>query len=422
MIRHILTLIWNQRRSNVWIFLELLLVAAILWVVTDALVVDLYTYHRPLGLDTRNTYVVNINRHVETADSLQRAGTGEDMLTLVSRLRQCPEVEAAGIGMWACPYVPANAYRVFVSETDTTAITEENTMSNVYHYLIADIPYFQVFHFRTKQGQPLAEELRQHPGDLVISADVEQKFFGKESGQGKRVKNDPSSTNTYQIAAISSVIRYDDFTTDDPRLYRVVRTDQDWVKYMKSYDISQFQCFLRMKKAYTEEEMEQFLQSQGERLEAGNLYVSSVQSVRDFRDSALKEKFDAQKKQIALTAFMLVNIFFGIVGTFWLRTQSRRAEIGLRAAMGASKRRLCGQLYGEGLWLLLLTMPFVLLILLNLLALDIPDTYRLAYTGWRFVLAFGGTYVLLGLMIYLGISIPAKQILRMNPADTLHYE
>ena len=36
MIRHILTLIWNQRRSNVWIFLELLLVAAILWVVTDA--------------------------------------------------------------------------------------------------------------------------------------------------------------------------------------------------------------------------------------------------------------------------------------------------------------------------------------------------------------------------------------------------
>ena len=33
MIRHILTLIWNQRRSNVWIFLELLLVAAILTLV-----------------------------------------------------------------------------------------------------------------------------------------------------------------------------------------------------------------------------------------------------------------------------------------------------------------------------------------------------------------------------------------------------
>ena len=60
--------------------------------------------------------------------------------------------------------------------------------------------------------------------------------------------------------------------------------------------------------------------------------------------------------------------------------------------------------------------------LLNLLVLDIPDTYRLAYTGWRFALAFGCTYILLGLMIYLGISIPAKQILRMNPADTLHYE
>lgn len=45
MIKHILKLIWNQRRANVWLFLELLLVTAILWVMLDALLVDTYTYH-----------------------------------------------------------------------------------------------------------------------------------------------------------------------------------------------------------------------------------------------------------------------------------------------------------------------------------------------------------------------------------------
>ena len=119
---------------------------------------------------------------------------------------------------------------------------------------------------------------------------------------------------------------------------------------------------------------------------------------------------------------MMANIFFGIVGTFWLRTQSRRAEIGLRAALGASKSRLRGQLYGEGLLLLLLTLPIAIIYMANMLYLDMPDTDRLAYTGWRFFTTFGATYLVLGLMIYLGISIPAGKITRMNPADTLHYE
>ena len=30
-----------------------------------------------------------------------------------------------------------------------------------------------------------------------------------------------------------------------------------------------------------------------------------------------------------MMAFLLVNVFFGIVGTFWLRTERRRSEIGL---------------------------------------------------------------------------------------------
>lgn len=57
-----------------------------------------------------------------------------------------------------------------------------------------------------------------------------------------------------------------------------------------------------------------------------------------------------------------------------------------------------------------------------MLYLDMPDTYRLAYTWWRFLITLSVSYLLMGGMIYLGIRIPANKITRMNPAETLHYE
>ena len=73
MIKHLLTLIWNQRSGNVWIFLELLLVTAMLWVMADSLLVDAYTYRQPLGYDITNTYSVEFNKEFDSSlpDSLQ---------------------------------------------------------------------------------------------------------------------------------------------------------------------------------------------------------------------------------------------------------------------------------------------------------------------------------------------------------------
>ncbi len=63
MIKHILKIIWNQRRSNGWIFAELLVVVAILWVMMDSMLVDQYTYHSPLGFDIRNTYKIQLGEY-----------------------------------------------------------------------------------------------------------------------------------------------------------------------------------------------------------------------------------------------------------------------------------------------------------------------------------------------------------------------
>ena len=56
MIKHILKIIQTQRRSNVWIFAELVIVAAALWFMVDKMYVDMRTWYSPLGYDIENTW------------------------------------------------------------------------------------------------------------------------------------------------------------------------------------------------------------------------------------------------------------------------------------------------------------------------------------------------------------------------------
>ena len=419
MIKHLLTLIWNQRNGNVWIFLELLLVTAMLWVMADSLLVDTYTYRQPIGVDTQHTYLLSYGL-TDDATELgieQNTQATQDLLQLLRNLRQCPEVEAVSLSNIAVPYTYSRGWSGLMPVEDTASA------SYAYRVRYVDLEYFRVIKIKDKEGRPLYDQVLKNPGGIVLSETLDEIFFPEGSGRTQReVKWGPKSTESMKVSAVSAPLKEMDFDTYQPTYYYVWRTEQDFLDEVAENDIRFYDCLFRMKKDYSQQEMETFLQQESERLQVGNVYVSSVKPISEYRADMLKPRLDNQKKKIAMVGFMLVNIFFGIVGTFWLRTQSRRAEIGLRAALGASKRQLRRELFLEGLFLLALTLPFLLIFLVNMLYLDMPDTYRLAYTWWRFLITLSVSYLLMGGMIYLGIRIPANKITRMNPAETLHYE
>lgn len=422
MIQHILTLIWNQRKSNVWIFLELLIVVCILLAIMDSFLVDMYTYKRPLGFDVTNVYQVNFARdNTQASDTIDYRSEGEALLQVINNLRQCPEVESACICYCAIPYLWITNWSPLIAGTDSV------DTDGFYQLYFVEPSYFDVLKIQSENKQPLAEAVIQNPGKYVLSYDLAERIYPGEIAIGntvKQVADDAEYGTKDRVCAVSEPLRKTDFEKNEPVYYIVWKTERDIIDFgvRNSISASGWQCMVRMRSGFQSDDMEHFMQRNSERLHAGSLYISTVSSLSDYRADRLKSRFDNQAKKIALVAFMMANIFFGIVGTFWLRTQSRRAEIGLRAAVGASKTRLRGQLYGEGLLLLLLTLPIAIIYMANMLYLDMPDTDRLAYTGWRFFTTFGATYMILGLMIYLGIRIPAGKITRMNPADTLHYE
>ncbi len=62
MMKQLLKQIYNERRSNAFLWIELLLVFVVLWYIVDLVYVTLHIYYQPMGFNIENTYVLRMNR------------------------------------------------------------------------------------------------------------------------------------------------------------------------------------------------------------------------------------------------------------------------------------------------------------------------------------------------------------------------
>lgn len=420
MIKHILKIIWNQRRSNGWIFAELLVVVAILLVMMDSLLVDQYTYRLPLGFDVENTYKLQLGVLQPGMPGYADPQTlatrpGEDAMRLVDNLRRAPEVEEITFAGCGCPYT-TNFMQTYLlpSEADSTF--------KAHGYMHAEVSpeYFDVLRITDTEGKPLRSVIGSATG-MVLTADLAETFWEDGSITGKSVKYRYGSTERIPVIAVSSLLRKTEYQKHIPFFYKV-KSRSEMIECIEEWQVMAIDVLVRMRPGFPPEKLESFLQGMGDRLTVNNIYVSAASSLSGMRAQILKDREDNMKKKTALVGFMLINVFFGIIGTFWLRTQARRGEMGLRIALGSNRSQLSRLMNLEGLVLLGLTIPFLLVFILNMLYFELPDTVRLPYTWWRFAVTFGGAYLLMGGMICLGIWFPIRKTRQMEPAEALHYE
>ena len=102
----------------------------------------------------------------------------------------------------------------------------------------------------------------------------------------------------------------------------------------------------------------------------------------------------------------MVNVFLGLIGTFWFRTRRRRNEIALRLAMGSTKKQIFCLLMGEGLLLLtLVTLP-AMIVCYNVGIAEFTMGHTELITTWpvkwsflRFLLGSLGAWLLIALAV-----------------------
>ena len=169
----------------------------------------------------------------------------------------------------------------------------------------------------------------------------------------------------------------------------------------------------------------------------GNFYFDNIQPLAEKRQE-LGTMFGVYNKlrlKGSLAAFTLLCIFLGMVGTFWIRCNARRQEIGLMRSLGATEERVKNQFLKEAGLLVSGAFVFSLILVVNFVIMadgmaqqNVSGQPEFALVsewlspGVQFTMVSLITYLALLLIALIGTLIPVRRSVKVLPADALRDE
>ncbi|WP_371291974.1 FtsX-like permease family protein [Bacteroides sp.] len=414
MNKKLLKQIVNERRSNAWLFVELLLVSIVLWYVVDYMFVTLYTYFEPRGFDIENTYRVEFNYLTEKSPDYIAGRTEEennaDIRELLDRLRRRPGVEAVSMSQNSFPYNGSN------SGMEVRLDTMERKY-NIRRWVTPD--FFRVFRYRGANGETpeqLGALLKE--GTFMASSNLFESRYHIDLKDyiGKEFCLDQDTARGIKLSAALEVIRYDDFSAACYSRSVVILLREDQLAYGN-------EICLRTSDGEPAGFAERLMKDAPSQYRVGNVFLSKVNSFQNIRRTFQLDDMNTLRNYLVGMGFLLLNIFLGLLGTFWFRTQQRKGEMALMMAVGGSKQSIFLRLLSEGWFMLLLVTPLAFGIDFYIAKSELtPSWYFSTFSMGRFILCESITLLLMALMILAGIWFPARQSMKIQPAEALHEE
>lgn len=413
MIKSILKRIWNQRKSNAWIMSELCIVFVLLWYATDFLFVHAKVGSQSKGYDTEHVYKISmdINPKLEVRssnmDSIQTFKV-KPFKEIVRRVKSYPGVESV------CYFGGSDSY------TDWNMFQGYSTDSvHVYTALIryATKEYVDVFKLDLLQGRVANWDENTTPIPAIMTKDLADSIYNGNAKLGSEFFDFYAGRKAnYKLVAIAHNNKVGNYNVYEKGIF--VPMDERGFEYRTPI------IAVRVSPNFDHNFIETFMKKMKKELQVNPYYLFNVQSYDD-----AKELYEAQtgtsnyiKGSIALVLFFIINIFLGIIGTFWFRTQSRSSEIGLRVALGSTKQGLRWWMVAEGIMLLNIAIIPALLVTYHIAGADLTFNKLLEYSISRFIICSVVTYLLMVVMVVVGVWYPSKVASNILPVEALRDE
>ncbi|MDE5794783.1 MAG: ABC transporter permease [Muribaculaceae bacterium] len=413
MKRKLLTQMRAEWRANTWMAIELLLVSVVLFVLADKIYTVIATINEPLGFDTEHCYILRVRELSEAAPEYKKyENQGErwsDLLTLKERVLARPEISDATMSSNAHPYNPNNSSNQL--DIDTFSMADAPLLVRR-----VDPDFFKVFKIEGANGET-AEQLgeilmkeRIIPSDnaLLRKAGIRslKNLYGKQmvlSGQ-----------DTMTLRASFKPMKYSDYGTVHgwAGASMFERFHPSMMGFMEGISV-------RVKDNMDKDFAEKLMADADKDLRVGNWYIASVDSFDFIKKEFNRNSVTETRNVIICALFLLVNIFLGILGTFWFRTQQRIREIALRMVSGATRIDIFRRIVGEGEVLLLLVTPIAIVIDYLLTIYEFTSWYDGYFSPMHFCVSVLAAWALMAMMIAIGIYFPARRAMSISPAAAM---
>lgn len=359
MIKQIFKIIWSERKINVWILFELVLVFCILWFCVDYIYFFTKRYLEPTGYNVEHVYNINMGIKEEghvlinNGTNAQKDSLINIVWTIVDRIKKYPDIEYISLSSAAVPYSGS-----FMSNKASL-----DTMVDYIQFKSVSPDYFNVFKINLQQGQV---ENWNKTDNIVISGNKDNQFLKRDVKQIKSLVTGDNENK--QVIGVAASSKRSEFDEHNPIVYTLLSTNDRETVYFDGIEI----C-VRVKGEADKNFIERFTKDMQEQIAMDPYFLSSVTSISDLRKDFMKwNKYDNNFKSIfSISSFLFINIFLAVVGTFWFRVQTRRNEICLRVAVGSTRMNIKALFILETLFLLLLASLIATPICINIALADI---------------------------------------------------
>ena len=428
--------IWNQRRMNGWIFIEVIIAGFFLWTVIDPMYVLMVNSLEDKGYEEEGRYVLNLgaygSSHGKRDTTITNYMRKEAFYRFVQLIREQPEVKSAYVSLHSS--MPNSlSWSGGQFYPDTLAIKDKKH-THAQRYSILSVKGCDIFRTLGMKDARTGKELTM-PEDAdnfcYVSELFAQKMFGSTEVIGKEVYD--GTINIGKIGAVFQNVKTRDYSASYPLVIAFDKdfSMHDWV-HKNNYIV------FRLKKGVDFEKFnERFTKEVAPHMNQGNFYFNCFKPFDETRRE-LGTRIGVYNKlrlKGSLTAFTLLCIFLGMVGTFWIRCNARRQEIGLMRSMGATEGRVKNQFLTEAG--LLVSGAFVLSLVLVVNFVVITDGMaQPSFSGdinsvliseWlspsvQFTMVSLITYFALLVIALIGTLIPVRRAVKVLPADALRDE
>lgn len=407
--------LWKNRKSNRWIFIEIVTVAVLLWYCVDFLYVVVRKNTEPLGINLEHVYRLKLG--VDPTQAIDRSNPDSiealwinPIWQIVQLVNGYPGVEATAYYYASEPYDDNLMFQGYTAD-------EENAYGANIRYVSEN--YDKVFKVKMKEGGFTDWGIQTSPQGAVVSPELADSLFHTQSATGKTFRDYYEPSLKFRVTGVSQPTKYNIYE----RYGLFIYTPFNMLRLAYTIPLIGFRVSPETDIPGFEQ---RFTEEMKSKLNIGPFYLFSLSSY-DYKAEVYETATGINKYINIITwmiLFFLFIIFLGMLGTFWFQMESRQGEIGLRIALGSSRKGILSYIMTESLTLFSAAFLPAFIICASLAYWDITYTYNNAmdYTWGRFWITIIATAIILAATILVGVLIPARRAAKLHPVEALREE
>jgi putative ABC transport system permease protein len=390
MLVHLFKLIWNKKKQNSLLILEIFVSFMVMFAVFTLLVYYYRNYKLPMGFEYENVWVVNYTPpDIKSTDSVIMFN--ESIRNMTKTMKEIEDIS------FTSNNVP---FSTNSSNTDVD-YKKIHVFANVF---VAEDSYADVLSIKMMEGRWFSKAdvgLKERP--IVINQTLKKELFGNATAVGQVIGTE---MDKLKVVGVSPDLKHKgDYQAPENGMFKKLDTSE--IRWHNSILIK-----VRPKAGAAFES--KLYKSLSNIITNANIEIEHLSSKRvNYNNMTLVPTIIF----IIVAAFLIINVALGLFGVLWYNINKRRGEIGLRRAVGATGKSISLQLIGEALVLSTISLILGLFFSLQFPLLNVFDLPAGIY-----IVAIGLAIIFIYLLVVACAIYPGKQAAAIYPAVALHEE